>query len=140
MCKIGDIVVFLLLALCSLSDLRKRTIPIYLLIVLSVTVAVSALLCDGPRIRLRLGGALIGVLFFLVSKFSQEAIGYGDSWLILLLGIHLGSVRAMGILFTASLIAAVGSLFLLWRSKWRRNATLPFVPFLTISYLGVFFR
>lgn len=140
MCKIGDLVVLLLLGLCSLSDLRKRTIPVYLLIVLSVTVAASAIVCEGPGIRLRLGGALIGVLFFLVSKFTREAIGYGDSWLILLLGIHLGSVRAMGVLFAASMIAAVGSLFLLWRSRWRRNATLPFVPFLTISYLGVFFR
>lgn len=136
MCKITDWIVFLLLGMCSVSDWKKRTIPILLLIGLSVVVVVCALLCNTVSIRLRVSGALMGVLFFLISKCTKEAIGYGDSWLILLLGIYMGILRATFVLFIAALLAAIASLFLMWKCQWKRTATLPFVPFLGVSYLG----
>lgn len=136
MCKIADWIVFILLAICSVSDWKKKTIPVILLIMLSVVVAVFALLCNAVSMRLRVSGALMGVLFLIISKCTKEAIGYGDSWLILLLGIHMGSLRAVGVLFAASMLASFASLFYLWKYRWKRSATLPFVPFLSISYLG----
>ena len=137
MCKIADWMVFALLAICSVSDWKKKTIPIIFLIMLSVVVAVFAILChDGVSMRLRVSGAFIGLLFLLISKCTKEAIGYGDSWLILLLGIHMGSLRAVSVLFVASMLAGVASLFFLWKRGWKKHATLPFVPFLSISYLG----
>ena len=86
-----------------------------------------------------MGGIGIGILFFIVSKVTKEAIGYGDSWLILLLGLYLGASKVLQLLFAASLGAAVVSLFYLWKYHWKRNATLPFVPFLVLAYLGVMF-
>lgn len=136
MCKIADWIVLLLLGMCSVSDCKKRTIPVTLLIILSVAVTVFALICDGISMRLRVGGALMGILFLLISKCTKEAIGYGDSWLILLLGIHMGYLRAIGVLFAASLLAGIASLFFLWKCNWKKTATLPFVPFLSISFLG----
>lgn len=136
MCKIADWVVFALLAACGVSDWRKKTIPYVLLMVLGIAVVVFAFLCNGISVRMRVGGAVIGVLFLLISKISREAIGYGDSFLILFLGIHMGSLATLGVLFVAALLAAVVSLFFLWKCHWKRHATLPFVPFLTISYLG----
>ena len=137
MCKVIDLLVFILLGFCSFHDWRKRTIPVYLLIIISVTVVVSAIMCEGQGLRLRITGALIGMLFLFISKCTKEAIGYGDSWLIMVLGIHLGSLRAIGVLFVSSMLAGIVALLLLWRCRWKRSVTLPFVPFLTISYLGV---
>lgn len=136
MCKIADWIVFILLAACGICDWKKKTIPVILLIMLSVTVAVFAIFCDAVSIRLRVSGAFLGLLFLLISKCTKEAIGYGDSWLILLLGIHMGSLRAAEVLFAASLLAGIASLFFLWKCGWKKNTTLPFVPFLSISYLG----
>lgn len=136
MCKIADWIVFFLLAACSYSDAKKKTIPIYLLVILSVVVACVAVLCDTVSVQMRVAGALLGVLFLIVSKCSKEAIGYGDSWIMLLLGIQMGCLRAMEVLFLASLLAGAISLFCLWKHHWKRSTTLPFVPFLTISYLG----
>lgn len=136
MCKIADWMVFALLAICSVSDWKKKAIPVILLIMLSVVIAVFALFCDTVSMRLRVSGALMGLLFLLISKCTKEAIGYGDSWLILLLGIHMGSLRAVSVLFVAAMISGIVSLFYLWKCHWKRNATLPFVPFLSISYLG----
>lgn len=136
MCKIADWVVFALLAACSVSDWRKKTIPYVFLLVLGIAVVAFAFFCDGVSVRMRMAGAVMGVLFLLISKMSREAIGYGDSFLILFLGIYMGSFAALGVLFVAALLAAVVSLFFLWKCRWKRHATLPFVPFLTISYLG----
>lgn len=136
MCKIGDVTVFLLLAMCSVSDWRKKTIPAVLLVILSVVVGVFALFCDTISMRLRVIGVFLGLLFLLISTVTKEAIGYGDSWLILLLGIHMGYLRVIGVIFVASMLAGIASLLFLWKYHWKRTATLPFVPFLSISYLG----
>ena len=136
MCKIAEWVVFGLLAVCSVTDWKKKTIPYVFLLALGITVVAFAFLCDSISVRMRVGGAVMGVLFLFISKISREAIGYGDSFLILILGIHMGSFAALGVLFVAALLTAVASLFLLWKCRWKRQATLPFVPFLAISYLG----
>lgn len=136
MCKITDGIVLILLGICAISDWRKRTIPALLLIVLSAVVGIVVLCCDVVSLRLRVGGLLLGSLFFVISKITKESIGYGDSWLILLLGIYMGYLRAIGVLFAASVLAGLVSIFFLWKHCWKRTATLPFVPFLCISYLG----
>ena len=136
MCQIENWVIFLLLVMCSISDFKKKTMPAVLLIIFSITVLGFAIFGDSVGVRLWVGGAILGMLFLLISKCTKEAIGYGDSWLILLLGIQLGSLEAIGVLFAASLLAAVSSLFFLWKCNWKRDTSLPFVPFLCISYLG----
>ena len=136
MCKIGDWIIFVLLGMCSASDVRKKTMPIVLLIVFSIVVGGFVLFDNAVEVTFRVGGLFMGILFLLISKCSKEAIGYGDSWLILLLGIHLGSLQAAGVLFVAAVLSGIVSLFFLWKYHWKRTATLPFVPFLSISYLG----
>lgn len=137
MCKITDWIVFMLLAVCSVSDWRKKTIPYVFLVVLGMVVVAFTFLCNGTSARMRISGALMGILFLMISKCTHEAIGYGDSWILLLLGIHMGILKVLSVLSVAAVLAAVVSLFFLWKCHWKRQATLPFVPFLTISYLGV---
>lgn len=70
---------------------------------------------------------------------TREAVGYGDVWIITLLGIYLGiwdTVTLVCIAFFFSSIAAVGCL--VWK-KFRRDTRIPFVPFLTAAYVGVVF-
>ena len=137
MCEIADWIVLFLLVVASVIDWRKREIPLWLLVSMSASVLVFAIYCKDINIWYRLTGVAFGVLFFFVSKVTKESIGYGDSWLILLLGAHLGIFQVLQALFAASLVAVVFAVFYLWKCKWKRDATLPFVPFLTIGYLGV---
>ena len=137
MCEIADVIVFFMLAIAGLMDWKKKELPLWLLIGMSVCIVIFAACCKDISWGYRLAGAALGVLFFLISKATKEAVGYGDSWLILLLGVHLGISRALQVLFAASVLSAFFALFYLWVRKWRRNATLPFVPFLAIAYLGV---
>lgn len=139
MCQVANWTMLILLAVASVIDWRKREIPMSLLFIMSAVVTIFAIYCKDVTIWQRLAGGALGIMLFVVSTVTKEAIGYGDSWLILLLGLHLGIFRVLQLLFAASLLAVLFAVFYLWMRKWDRKATLPFVPFLTIAYLGVMF-
>ena len=133
--KLAEAIICASLILCSIRDLQKRAIPVCWLVLLSVLIPLVSIACNGLNLWTRICGALMGVLLFLVGKFTEESIGYGDSWIILLLGIHMGIVRVIRVLFMGSVLAGVVSVFFLWKRRWKRNASLPFIPFLTIAYM-----
>lgn len=139
MCQVANWSVLILLAVTSVIDWRKREIPMSLLFVMSAGITIFAIYCKDVTIWYRLAGGALGIMLFVVSAVTKEAIGYGDSWTILLLGVHLGIFRVLQLLFVASLLAVLFAVFYLWVRKWDRNTTLPFVPFLAIAYLGVMF-
>ena len=72
----------------------------------------------------------------LCSWFTQESFGYGDSILILILGILSGGWNLLWILFAAFLIASVYGGIMIARKKYTRKNSFPFIPFLTVAYLG----
>lgn len=137
MCEVADWTVLVLLGIAGVIDWRKREIPMWLLVLMSITIFIFSICCKNVSIWYRLAGALFGVTFFIISKFTKEAVGYGDSWLILLLGVHLGILEALQVLFAASIIASIFAVFFLWKRGWKRRETMPFVPFLVIAYAGV---
>ena len=139
MCKIGTWVIFFMLAICGVVDWKEKKIPVRLLVIMSLVIGVFSLLCQNTGTVSRLFGAGVGVLAFLVSRVTKEALGYGDDWLILILGIYMGGSKILQLLLWASLFSGMVSLFFLFKKKWRRDITIPFVPFLTIAYLGVVF-
>ena len=77
-------------------------------------------------------GIGVGVLFFLVSKVTEEAIGYGDSVAIMILGGYLGFWKVVGVLAAAFFTSGVCSVILAFRGRVK---TMPFFPFLTLGYI-----
>ena len=139
MCEIGDWIMLFLLGICGWRDYREKQIPLTLLLAMSVAVALLAVFCPKESLGSQIGGAVLGILFFFVSSLTKQAIGYGDSWLILILGVHLGLALALQLLLLASFVAGVSSLFLLIKSRWNKRISIPFVPFMVLGYLGVMF-
>ena len=139
MCQVANWFVLIFLAVASVIDWRKREIPMSLLFIMSAGITIFAIYCKDITIWYRLAGGALGMMLFVVSTVTKEAIGYGDSWLILLLGVYLGIFRVLQLLFASSILAVLFAVFYLCVRKWNRKATLPFVPFLTIAYLGVMF-
>ena len=77
-------------------------------------------------------GIGVGVLFLLVSKVTEEAIGYGDSVAIMILGGYLGFWKVVGVLAAAFFTSGVCSVILAFRGRVK---TMPFFPFLTLGYI-----
>lgn len=125
-----------LLFLCAVFDLKSRRIPILVLGMMNMLAIFLCLLCRERFFSVCIG-VFVGGLFLLISKLTKEAIGYGDSYLMLIFGIYLGGLSVLQLLFLASFLSGVFSLICLCFLKWKRKATLPFVPFMAIAYVGV---
>lgn len=139
MCEIVDWIMLLLLGICAWRDYKERQIPLSLLLIMSGAAVLFAAFCPRESLSAIIEGAFVGAFFFLISKLTKQAIGYGDSWLILILGVHLGASLALQLFLLASFVAGVCSLFLLIKSHWNKRMGIPFVPFLFFAYLGVMF-
>ena len=137
MCKIEDFIMLLFLLWCSISDLRTKKIPTVLLIIMSLTVIMIRLIFIRQEIAGMAGGALMGAIFWLISKYTNQAIGYGDSWLLGNMGIYLGGISMLEVATTAFFLTGLVSLAGIVIKQWKKNVTVPFAPLLTAAYLGV---
>ena len=120
--------------LCYLSvlDIQKRRLPEGLLAAgVGVAAAIAAL---GPFL-LSLAGAAIGVAFLWISKITDEAFGYGDSILIIALGLFLGLWKLLYLLMAAFGLSAIYSMVMLKKQNFQRTTTLPFVPIFGAAYI-----
>jgi len=126
----------LFLIVCSVIDMRYKKLPVAIFIVAAAGSIVLIMLGNADSI-LAAGGALIGVFCLFFSRVTREGLGYGDSLLILCLGIVIGLWQIIAVLLTAFFSAAVYSAFLLAIRHRGRGYTYPFVPFLLIGYMGV---
>lgn len=137
MCEVVKWIEILFLTVISVWDIRKKEIPFIALLMMSGVMILARIFLIDESIVSTLGGILVGILFFAMSKCTGESIGYGDSWIILLLGIYLGGKKIVELVLIASFVACVFSLICCAKNGWKRKQTIPFVPFLTIAYLGV---
>ena len=74
-----------------------------------------------------------GIFLLLLAKITREAIGYGDGWILVMLGFFYKWEELCGILMGAFLLATIVALFLLWVFRKQRTYEIPFVPFLTVA-------
>lgn len=76
------------------------------------------------------GGILLGAALLFLAFVTREEIGYGDGWLVLVMGMSLGlKFSFLSFLLALGISALVGGCLLIFR-KVRRNYRLPFAPFL----------
>ena len=84
----------------SVMDYRIRKVPRDVLLLCMV-------LTGNVDWKLSVAGGLSGILFLWISKITNEAIGYGDSLAILILGIYLGIWGLLEVLMTAFFILGI---------------------------------
>lgn len=137
--EVINLFILILMLLATVTDVKRHEISIYILVIFSAMVTFSVLYYIEEISWGMLGGLLIGLLFFVISKSTKQAVGYGDSWMILLLGIYLGGFMVLRLLMLASFMASIVSLAYVVRFRRKKHATIPFVPFMTLAYLGVMF-
>ncbi len=89
-------------------------------------------------------GAGAGLLLLGVARLTGEAVGYGDGWLVMALGIYLGLWGLLEVLAVSWVLLAAAAAVCLVRKRWSRRAVLPMTPFLTAGFVillaGEYFR
>lgn len=137
MWTVGKIAILLLLFICTIIDLRKRTLPISLLLAGSIVILLTSLWKYEFDFFTMLKGMIPGILLGTISKITREAVGYGDVWIILLLGSDLGICDTVAVVCGAFFLCSIVAAGCLVRRKFRRDTRIPFVPFITVAYVGV---
>ena len=136
MWKIGGIIAVAYLGSGAICDILNRKIPSGYLMAGTVLAVLYLAFGEQTEWYLWVPGAVTGLTFLAFSKLSGEGIGYGDSWMILNLGLFLGIVRLLVLLGIAFAGAAVASGLGIAMKKWNRKTRIPFYPFLLVGYLG----
>lgn len=135
--KLSMIACLCFLAVCTYWDIRRRTLPVVLLRE-GTLLSVLYVVCSGREYwYLHLAGAGVGLFFLLVSKITKEAIGYGDGWMICILGTFLGISDLLEVLAAAWLLLSMTAMICLVKKKWSRKTAFPLVPFLMTGYVFV---
>lgn len=119
--RMVDIVVLVILTGLSVSDIRNKKVSRKVLTLWGILTVIWKIV-DFYQIR----------VFLLVSKVTEEAIGYGDSVAIMILGGYLGFWKVVGVLAAAFFTSGVCSVILAFRGRVK---TMPFFPFLTLGYI-----
>ena len=125
------IIVFLIV--CAITDLKERKIyGTYCFI--NVAFALVVHICERDMHWGEIvGGIALGVMFFIISIVSKEALGMGDALIILTLGSIGGITTSFELLLWAFIICAMVSIVGLLLRKRQLNSQIPFAPFLLVG-------
>ncbi len=127
-----SVIVLLLLAFATFCDFRTREIPDWISIAIAlVAIVSSAMGYLGLSLPLALTGGVLGLLVgYLLFRYAQ--LGGGDAKLIAALGLVVGPVGILIVLFGMALAGGVLSLVAMLRGQ-RDYA---YVPAITVGFVG----
>ena len=157
---INAAVFFFLLVILSIEDIREKKINIIPPLLFCSYIFTVHIFSPTLEISEMLFGVLIGGIMMGVSFLTKGRIGMGDAVIYACMaGPFFGGIKSLAVLFTASLLSAVFSIFYIIRQKRKKRALctgsdiseseagikgkeLPFVPFTLLSaaveYFGGF--
>ena len=119
------------------KDLRKKKISnqyLWLGGIAGITYSLIIMITGGFVWKERFMAILPGVLILAIAKITNEKIGYGDGWVILVLGNFMKFYEICIMFQLAIILTAVVSGILLCTKKAGREHKIPFLPFLWAAY------
>ena len=134
MWTVSRIVAMVILTGLSFMDYKIRKVPRDVLLLCMAGTVLYQAVTQNIDWMVSLGGGLIGMIFIGISKITREAIGYGDSLAILILGIYLGVWGLLEVLATSFFILGILALGCMTLRR-KKSLAFPFYPFLTVGYL-----
>lgn len=134
---IGKCALLGMLGICSITDVRRQSIHSIMVMGFGIAGVMIHLCQQQMTVYSLVAGAAIGVLVMLLSAALKGMVGIGDGLVLTVSGIYLGAARNMRLLCGGLLLTAIYGLVLLVFFKKKKNDTVPFVPFLLLSYIGI---
>ena len=126
-------VVFVMLGINSIRDLRTKTIFIRLTVLSAVTGIVLCLFDPAYPLTACLAGVLSGLVVCFLAFVTKENIGYGDGLVMIAVGALTGENYGLAIAMTAVVLSGVAAFFLLLSRRAKKQDQIAFVPFLFLG-------
>ena len=137
----GFTLIVITMGLCFLAieDGKTKHISLKGLIIWAVLVMIGACFSMDNHLEgiNRLLGLCVGVGCLFISRWSKEGLGYGDSFVICILGIGLGIERLLQVLCMSFVLCFLYGVFHILIRKMSREDQIAFVPFLFLGFVVV---
>ena len=133
-----EILLFVFLGICAVYDGVEREIPlavVWLGIITAIVLHIEGLAGDGAW-QAAVLSVIPGEISWMLSFVTNEKVGYGDGWMLIMIGLFVGLWKCFLILMIGLILSSLVVLILLAAGKVSRNAQLPFAPFLLLG-MGV---
>ena len=76
-----------------------------------------------------------GILFLFYGKVSREKVGYGDGWLVIILGSLYSWIFLCRLLMISLFLTVLAAGFLIVIKKGTKESRLPYLPFLWMAHI-----
>ena len=126
------ILLFVLLGICAVFDGIQREIPlvvVWLGMIAAIVLHIQGLVGNQTWQAVVLS-AIPGVMFWILSFITGEKVGYGDGWVLIMIGLFMGLWKCFLILMIGLISSSLVVLILLALKRVSRNYQFPFAPFL----------
>ncbi len=133
-----EIFLFFFLAVCAVFDGLQKKIPmaaVWLGMLTAICLRAGGVMEEASFSSVMLS-LVPGAVFFLLGFVTREKVGYGDGWVLLMIGLFLDFSRCVLILLAGLLIESAAAVVLLAFRKISRDKEIPFCPFLLLG-MGV---
>ena len=142
MYKIVYICLIIILGVICVFDIKRKKIPVYMLIILAAAGIISNFTVGEFDIEKRIIAMLPGMILLIVSMITKQQIGYGDGMIILIMGLYIDIDDILSIVLSSFLLSSIAAIILMTVFKKKKNFEMAFSPFLLIGYglvKGVYF-
>ena len=128
-------VVLTMLTMETVADVRSKSISVIRQIIfIIVGIALNVIFYYQSLVSIA-GGIGIAAVLFLYAKFTEEGIGYGDCLIFLNLGIYIGFLNNMRLLFGSLVIGSVIGVGYAIIKRKNLDSRIPFVPCILAAYI-----
>lgn len=142
MFKVWILILFIMLFVCSISDIKTgyiNTIVILIALFTAIAIAFETLIMSDLDIKYLMfqgiGGIIPGIFILAVSKL-KFGIGEGDAYVIITAGFMSGMWMTVSALFIAFIFSGLyGIIMINLKDSNNDDDSFPFVPFITMGYM-----
>lgn len=131
---IEHVVILIFLTSLTYFDVKTKRLPLRLVIGFGLFIILTCLVnghFESWEVLIRM---MPGIFLLMIAFITKEAIGYGDGFVILLIGLMLDIQISIRFILIALLLSALASISLLFLKKGDRQTRIPFIPFLLMAW------
>lgn len=132
---IETIITGIFLTICTYTDLKGKCINIFICLMFGVIGMVYRCIFENSNLLSLLQAIIPGIFLMLVSILSKEGIGKGDAIVIGTIGLYIGGINTIIILFNGVIVSCITGIIFIAFMKKEKGYRLPFVPFLTLAFI-----
>lgn len=134
-CK--NLLLGIMLFYCAYKDFKYQKISLSIVGITFVGIVILSFIGKEFILFNTIGGFAIGLLLMLISKITRGQIGMGDGIIFSITGFGFGFWNNLYLLLYSLTFCAITAIILIILKKINRKKTIPFIPFVFFSYLGI---